>query len=385
VPTVEQLSGDSPPHLARLRAESPVAWVPELGAWLVTGRDAAVEVMRDERRFTVDDPRFSTARVVGPSMLSLDGADHTRHRSAFGAAFRPALTRERMTEKVSAIATRLVASMVDAGPLDLRTALAAPLAAESAIHVLGLAETTPADVLGWYTSIVAEVSAVTVNPDRTADDSLMDGVRASVARSVAVAGAPLALIREDADLTDAEFASNVAIVLFGALETSEAMITNLLWWVIGDSELLGHLRATPERRGRAVDESLRLEPGAALVDRFAVASTEIAGVAVDAGDPVTVSLTAANRDPCAYRDPDRFSLGRDGEPPHLAFATGPHVCLGANLARMEARAALDAVCGGIESIPGADGFDAPTGLVFRKPARLMVEFRAPRNRSRHSR
>jgi cytochrome P450 len=309
--------------------------------------------------------------------LSLDGPEHTRHRAAFAAAFRPAITRTKMQRRVQAIAGRLVNMMVDGGPVDLRSGLAAPLAAETVIEVLGLVETTPADVLGWYTSIVAEVSAVTIDPDSRADDSLMDGVRASVVRSVAAADSSLAMIREDADLTDAEFASNVAIVLFGALETSEAMITNLLWWVIGDAELQRHLRATPGRRGRAVDESLRLEPGAALVDRFAVATTEIAGVEVEAGDPVTVSLTAANRDPRFHEEPDRFSLDREDEPPHLTFATGPHVCIGAPLARMEARAALDAVLRAPSGPTAADaGFDPPTGLVFRKPARLVVNWSA---------
>ena len=64
-----------------------MAWVPALGGWLVTSYAAAVAVMRDSRAFTVDDPRFSTARVVGPSMLSLDGAAHARHRAPFFSAF----------------------------------------------------------------------------------------------------------------------------------------------------------------------------------------------------------------------------------------------------------------------------------------------------------
>jgi hypothetical protein len=71
--TLSDLDDDPHPVLARLRAGAPVCWVPVLGAWLVTGYDLAIEVLRDARTFTVDDPRFSTAKVVGPSMLSLDG------------------------------------------------------------------------------------------------------------------------------------------------------------------------------------------------------------------------------------------------------------------------------------------------------------------------
>ena len=77
------LETDPHPALARLRDAAPVCWVPVLGAWLVTGYQLALDVLRDARAFTVDDPRFSTAKVVGPSMLSLDGAQHARHRAPF--------------------------------------------------------------------------------------------------------------------------------------------------------------------------------------------------------------------------------------------------------------------------------------------------------------
>ena len=75
------------PTLARLRAAEPVSWVPVLNGWLVTRRDLALAVMRDSAAFTVDDPRFSTARIVGPSMLSLDGPPHDRHRRPFTGPF----------------------------------------------------------------------------------------------------------------------------------------------------------------------------------------------------------------------------------------------------------------------------------------------------------
>src|ERR1700738_5116162 len=87
--TVAELEHDPHPLLARLRAHEPVSWLPALGGWLVTRRDLALAVMRDAEAFTVDDPRFSTARVVGPSMLSLDGPQHTRHRTPFADRFRP--------------------------------------------------------------------------------------------------------------------------------------------------------------------------------------------------------------------------------------------------------------------------------------------------------
>src|SRR5919109_1239053 len=86
--TLEELDRDPHPLLARLGEREPVSWLPALGGWLITRRDLALEAMRDPETFTVDDPRFSTGRVVGPSMLTLDGAEHDRHRDPFARPFR---------------------------------------------------------------------------------------------------------------------------------------------------------------------------------------------------------------------------------------------------------------------------------------------------------
>src|SRR3954447_25654987 len=86
--TVADLEGDPHALLARRREREPVSWVPAIDGWLVTRRDLALEAMRDASRFTVEDPRFTTARVVGASMLSLDGAEHARHRAPFTEPFR---------------------------------------------------------------------------------------------------------------------------------------------------------------------------------------------------------------------------------------------------------------------------------------------------------
>ncbi len=126
--TMDDLDGELHPLLRRLREHEPVSWLPVLGGWLVTSRDLALRVLRDTRAFTVDDPRFSTARVVGPSMLSLDGAEHKRHRDPFAEAFRLAEVQARLEEFVEAQAARLVAGFAAAGHAELRRRLAGPLA-----------------------------------------------------------------------------------------------------------------------------------------------------------------------------------------------------------------------------------------------------------------
>src|SRR5919204_1089372 len=86
--SLEELERDPHPLLSQLREHEPVSWLPALGGWLVTKRDLALRAMRDSATFTVDDPRFSTGQVAGPSMLTRDGAEHGRHRDPFARHFR---------------------------------------------------------------------------------------------------------------------------------------------------------------------------------------------------------------------------------------------------------------------------------------------------------
>ena len=139
--TLADLEADPHPALARLRAAAPVSWVPALGAWLVTGYDLAVEVLRDARTFTVDDPRFSTAKVVGPSMLSLDGAQHARHRGPFNRVFRRDEVHARLASFTWTETGRLVSVIEPRGAAELRRAVAGPLAVAVMAEALGLGRT----------------------------------------------------------------------------------------------------------------------------------------------------------------------------------------------------------------------------------------------------
>jgi cytochrome P450 len=162
---LEQLERDPHALLAQLRDEEPVSWVDALGGWLVTRHDLAVAVMRDDRRFTVDDPRFSTAVVIGPSMLSLDGAQHAHHRAQFATPFRPIAVRERFTAFVAAEVARLLDELAPAGEAELRRSFAGPLAAATIGHALGLGRDELGQLLAWYDEIVAGVDAVTAGRD----------------------------------------------------------------------------------------------------------------------------------------------------------------------------------------------------------------------------
>jgi cytochrome P450 len=393
--TLSDLGDDPHPALARLRAAGPVCWVPALGAWLVTGYQLAVDVLRDARTFTVDDPRFSTAKVVGPSMLSLDGARHAYHRGPFGPAFRPERIQARLASFTRAEAGRLVSAIRARGQAELRRAVAGPLAVAVMAETLGLGNTDPAQILAWYDGIVAAVQAEAAraagaralgpspaagpgraDPAAPAADSAGASAFAELAASLrAVIAAPQtpSLLAEAAGpLTEAEAVSNAAVLMFGGIETTEGMIANAVLHLLSHPGELGLVLADRGLIPAAIEESLRLEPAAAVVDRYATRETRFGGADIRAGDQVTVSIAGANRDPAVFRDPDRFDIRRPDAGRHLSFAHGPHFCLGAHLARMEARVAIETLLALPRLRLDPRSPSAPRGLVFRKPPDLQA-------------
>jgi cytochrome P450 len=151
------------------------------------------------------------------------------------------------------------------------------------------------------------------------------------------------------------------------------MIANAVLALLEQPEAAARARAAPELFDAALEESLRLEPAAAAVDRYATTGVTLDRARIGAGELVRVSLSAANRDPAVFGRPDQYDLARPNVRRHLAFAAGPHVCLGVHLARLEARLALRGI---IERFPrlrlDPDKPSSATGLVFRKPASLNV-------------
>ena len=415
---------DGSPHqlLRTLREHEPVSWLPALGGWLVTSHDLASRVMRDSEMFTVDDPRFSTARVVGPSMLSLDGAAHRRHRDPFTQAFRGAEASAVLESFAVATAGRLVDGIREHGRAELRRSLAGPLAVAVVAELLGLAGTEPAVILSWYDAIVSAVTALSAEPSRggppvagspagempspasagstgsttgstttstsstttastgstyQAGRQAFGALRASIEEVIGRRGASslLAAAAGTGGLSTDEVVSNAAVLMFGGIETTEGMICNAILHLLSDPGQLGLVLADRQLLSGAVEESLRLEPSAAVVDRYATADVPLGPARIRRGDLVIVSIAAANRDPAVFADPDRFDIRRVNARQNLGFARGPHFCPGAQLARIETCAAIEAM---LDQLPGVrldqEQPASPRGLVFRKPPTLHVRW-----------
>jgi cytochrome P450 len=278
------------------------------------------------------------------------------------------------TPQVEDEAGRLIARLERAGAGELRRGFAGPLAAAVVGRALGFDQREATKFLGWYDEIVGAVTAITAGQRVTPK-----GRRAFAALRTrlldAADGGPdgslLARVAARPELAREELVSNAGVLLFGGVETTEGMISNALLHLLEHPKLLAHLRAQPSEIASAVEESLRLEPAAAVVDRYATAPTALRGASIGAGELVRVSITAANRDPAIFGHPDRFDLHRETARRHLAFARGPHVCLGIHLARLEAQTALGLLLTRLPRLRLDPGRRAQVrGIVFRKPVSL---------------
>ncbi|MEJ7793293.1 MAG: cytochrome P450 [Gaiellaceae bacterium] len=377
--TLEELEADPHPLLARLCEHEPVSWLPALEGWLVTRREPALHVMRDPETFTVDDPRFSTGQVVGKSMLTLDGAEHGRHRDPFARPFRLDAVRTRFTDFVAAETDRFIDAIEPAGRAELRRSLAGPLAVAVVAHTLGLAG-TDSEVLGWYDSIVESVTGVAAGQPvsaagREAFAALSSSIEPLLERdpssSLVAAAASGA-----GGLTRGEVVSNIAVLLFGGIETTEGMIANAVLHLLDNPAELELVKDENGLLRNAVEESLRLEPAAAVIDRYATRDVSLGAASIADRELVTVSIAGANRDPRSFPEPNRFDVRRENARLHIAFAQGLHVCIGMHLARLEAHTAIRRL---LERLPrlrlDPARPSAPRGLVFRKPPTVHVLWR----------
>ncbi|AOR34943.1 cytochrome [Streptomyces fodineus] len=328
-------------------------------AWLVTRYDDVRAALADPR-LSLDKRSGTAGRYKGlllppaldANLLNMDPPDHTRIRRLVGRAFTPRRVQQ-LREPIRRTADQLLDALGPHGSTDLVASYTAPLPITVICDLLGIPEGDRLDFRQWTDSLTAPDPA---RPD--ASKQAMEAMLGFLTRLLeAKRRAPaddllsdLIAVRDEGDrLTEDELMSLAFLILFAGYENTVQLIGNAVLALLQHPDQLAALRKDPEQLPAAVEEFARYEgPMLLAMRRFPLEDVTIAGVTIPAGETVWVSLSAADRDPARFPDPDRLDLSRDAAG-HLALGHGIHYCLGAPLARAETEIALAAL---LERLPG---------------------------------
>jgi cytochrome P450 len=344
------------PHWARARAAGPLlahAGLPVLSAFGYAEVDAA---LRDPERWSSEvQPTFGEA--LPQPMISQDGAAHARLRGLVNAAFTPRMV-QRLQPRIAALADQLLAPGLAHGRLELVSELAHPLPTIVIAELIGVPPADRERFRRWSDLLVEHVGAGLLAPQPARD--VLVRQRAALGEMCAYLAelaeerrtAPRedllsALVATELDgsrLGTGELLAMLVLLLVAGNETTRTLIGNAVRTLLDHPAELGRVRADPRLLAPAVEEVLRFATPLPVTARRAARSFRFAGVDVAEGQILLLWLGSANRDETVFPAPDRFDGGRSPNR-HLSFGFGPHYCLGANLARLEAQVALRALLG----------------------------------------
>lgn len=352
---------DPHPRLKRLRERCPVHREPDFDRVQVSSFETVRDVLYDlslgvdPRKAKEGDPIRVFLRQDGgePSMLFLDDPAHARLRKLVAKSFTPRRA-EAWRPEIEKVARELLDAIDARGAreFDLIEALAGPLPAIAIARILGVDPAKQADFKRWSEVMSAAFfnpfSSDAENAEAEAAGAALDAVfreeiasRRKTPRDDLIG--QMVVAEEEGDrLSEAELVTMCGLLLIAGNVTTTDLIGNGMRVLLQHPGQLATLRDRPEAIPNAVEEMIRFDPPVTQSGRVSPREMEIQGCPVHAGESLTTHLTAANRDPAANPDPDRFDVERE-DIRLLSFGGGAHLCLGAHLARVEAQVAVGAL------------------------------------------
>ncbi len=354
------------PHaaFARLREESPVAWIEEgdgSGFWAVTKHADVIEVSRDYNRFTAArgiriEDMADDELVARRTLMEFDPPDHTRLRRLVQPGFTPKVVAS-YEEAFRRLARLVLDEVLALGEFDFVTEVARELPIRLLCRLLGVPESDSGRLVAWGDQMISnadpEYTPVIIDKVDTEEYRLLP-FRSPAALEVFRYAEEMALERranpkddivttllnaepDGEPLTDLEFKNFFTLMMVAGNETTRHTISHGLIYLRNHPEQLEAWRSDPAAMSKeAAEEILRASGVTMHFRRTATEDTEIGGVPVAAGDKIVMWYTSANYDEDAFEDPFTFDLRREPNN-HVTFGTGRHVCLGAALARLEVR------------------------------------------------
>jgi cytochrome P450 len=377
------------PLYARARRDHPVYAHEGLPLVSVFRYDDIQTILKDPTtwsNFFPPPPGVELRADLPPSMLLQDPPEHTRLRGLVNQAFTPRMIR-RLEPRMEEIAQGLLDAALAQGHVDLVQALTYPLPVIVIAEMIGVPMDHRDQFKEWSDGLVENLGLGLLAPEPpeviARELQLIDEMRAYFTQLVAerrarpredlLSGLVAAEV-EGSRLTFDEMLQMLILLLVAGNETTTNLIGNAAVELMQHPEQLIRLRAHPELMPTAIDEVLRFSSPVQVDARYSKRSTEMAGQTIPANTNVLLLLGSANRDETVFDDPETFDIAR-ADNRHLAFGFGPHYCLGANLARLEAQVAIRVLLQRTTRFQRTDDERLPLhpSFIFRGFTRIPVE------------
>jgi cytochrome P450 len=363
-PFTDAAIDDPYPQYHALRSSDPVHWSEKLHSWILFRHDDVTALFRDDERLSSD--RTKAARVRGSTTppagsnlrtVATDPPEHGPVRALLNASLNPRVRSlgpridalvELLVERVAVAVERVAERAPLAGEVDLVEEFAYPLPINVICELFDVPD-EDRDRIREHSYAVARGMDrfYSGSESRNALQELYGYFFPLVVQRRGVAGDDLihrllAAEHRGDRFSELEVVAMCGTLVFAGHETTVNLLGNGMLALLRRRDELERLRAEPELIDRAIEELLRYDAPAQLISRAAVEDVELRGKRIPAGAAVLAGIGAANHDPEVFADPERLDLGRDPNP-HLAFGYGAHFCPGAQLSRIETRAAIPAL------------------------------------------
>jgi cytochrome P450 len=363
-----------------LRAEfglEPFFFWKDLPSYMLFGYEAVSKAYLDAGTFSNGIMQSLYEGSFGLSINGMDAPEHPRYRGLFQQAFMPARVQEWGAQLVPEVIDRVIDPFADKGRAELVADFTTRYPFEVIYAQLGL----PSDETQVFHRLAVGLMCIMADPPHALEASRKMGVYLQLLleeRRAAGGGDMIAMLGTaeiDGDrLPDDIIVSFLRQLLNAAGDTTYRSTGSMLVALLNHPEQLAAVTADRSLVKQVVEEALRWEGPLTLLTRQATRDTEIDGVAIPAGAKVDIVQGSANRDPARYANPDAFDIYRPARR-NVAFALGPHVCLGQHLARMEMERALNALLDRLPNLRADPDFPPPRVVGFNSRAPLSVHVR----------
>ncbi|MCU1519752.1 MAG: cytochrome [Arthrobacter sp.] len=350
------------PHYRRMRESAPVFHDEQSGSWHVFRYDDVQRVLTEHAVFSSrmggDDPS-ETGQLFAASLISTDPPRHRQLRSLVTQAFTPRSV-DALAPRISTLAAELLDGIASTGTADLIEELAYPLPVIVIAELMGIPAEDRNRFKQWSDVIVSQTRTGTENVDHHATNREMtEYFLAMIEQRRSRPGSDLIsnLLAAEIDgqkLSVAELLGFCSLLLVAGNETTTNLIGNAVLCFTEAPGTIERLLAEPSLLPQAIEEVLRYRSPVQSMYRVTATDTTLGGLPIPAGAPLVAWIGSANRDERQFQRPERFDIHR-GPIRHLAFGQGIHFCLGAPLARLEARIALTAILSRLSGLSLAAG------------------------------